>query len=202
MARRTKAEANQTRLKILKAALDLFVAKGYEETTFEDVAQRIRLSKGAVYWHFKTKPDLLAELIVHVSAMNFNPVSQTLPGPISLAGLVEHFAGQARLIAIKPTYGKFFRMMMNLNWTAEKFAPLKFRLQQIESDFFLGIRKTLSALQKKGEVSADADIAAMSLVLGALWIGFMKLQVDQCIKMDFSKAIGLGFDTVISAIKA
>ncbi len=36
MARKTKADAEQTRQKILTAALDLFVAKGYERTTFED----------------------------------------------------------------------------------------------------------------------------------------------------------------------
>ncbi|MDD2456783.1 MAG: TetR family transcriptional regulator, partial [Kiritimatiellae bacterium] len=68
MARKTKAEAEQTRLRILRAALSLFAEKGYERTTFEDVARRIRLSKGAVYWHLKSKPDLLSALVAWMSA--------------------------------------------------------------------------------------------------------------------------------------
>lgn len=61
MARKTKVEAEETHQRILRAALDVFAAEGYERATFEDVAHRIRLTKGAVYWHFKNKPELLCE---------------------------------------------------------------------------------------------------------------------------------------------
>ena len=91
MARRTKAEAEQTRQRILKAALDLFAEKGYERTTFEDVARSIRLTKGAVYWHFKTKPDLLTELFSYMSQRHTEQVGRDLPHPETLEGLTAHF---------------------------------------------------------------------------------------------------------------
>lgn len=62
--RRTKEEALETRKAILKTALDCFSKRGYALTTFTDIAKRIKLTKGAVFWHFKTKEDLLAELIL------------------------------------------------------------------------------------------------------------------------------------------
>ena len=47
----------------MQSALDLFYQKGYSKTTFDEIASRIELTKGAVYWHFKNKPDLVAALI-------------------------------------------------------------------------------------------------------------------------------------------
>ena len=52
MARRRKEDAEKTRRKILASALSLFVKKGYERTTFNDIAARLKMTKGAVYWHF------------------------------------------------------------------------------------------------------------------------------------------------------
>ena len=52
MARRTKEDAQKTRKRILASALSLFVKKGYEHTTFTDIAARLKMKKGAVYWHF------------------------------------------------------------------------------------------------------------------------------------------------------
>lgn len=63
MARKTREESENTKVLILKSALDCFYEKGFSRTTFEDIALRIHLTKGAVYWHFKNKAELLAELI-------------------------------------------------------------------------------------------------------------------------------------------
>ena len=52
MARRTKEEAEKTRKRIMASALSLFAKRGYDRTTFNDIAARLGLTKGAVYWHF------------------------------------------------------------------------------------------------------------------------------------------------------
>ena len=63
MPRRTKADAEKTREKILASALSLFAKNGYEHTTFSDIAQRLKMTKGAVYWHFKSKDALLIAIV-------------------------------------------------------------------------------------------------------------------------------------------
>lgn len=62
MARRTKQEAEETREKVMTAALNIIYEKGYARSTFVDIASAIKLSKGAVYWHFKNKPELFLSL--------------------------------------------------------------------------------------------------------------------------------------------
>ena len=66
MARRTKEEAEQTREAVLKSALDIFYEKGFSRTTFDEVAKRINLTKGAVYWHFRNKADLNKNLTSNI----------------------------------------------------------------------------------------------------------------------------------------
>lgn len=202
MARRTKAEAALTRQSILKAALDLFAEQGYERTTFEDVAARIGLSKGAVYWHFKNKPELFGALVAHMTAKHTEQIARVLPNPASLEGLVAHFIERGRLIVGSPLNRKFFKMMLSMDWPAAKLVPIKRRLRQLDTGPFVIIERTLAALQKSGEVRARADVATVAAVLGATWLGLMKLQVDQCLEIDLAKAIRFGFAAVIDAIRA
>lgn len=56
-------ERKVTKSRILKAALDLFSAKGYSETKITDVARQVGISVGALYLRFRSKEDLFLELI-------------------------------------------------------------------------------------------------------------------------------------------
>ncbi len=62
MARKTKEEAQNTRKKILDAALDVFYVKGVGQTSLEDIAESAGVTRGAVYWHFKNKTDIFNAL--------------------------------------------------------------------------------------------------------------------------------------------
>lgn len=63
MARRTKAEADETRTKLLDAAEEVFFEKGVSRTSLGDIAQRAGATRGAVYWHFKDKMDVFVSML-------------------------------------------------------------------------------------------------------------------------------------------
>jgi len=65
--RRTKEEAAETRQALLDAALRVFSRQGYTATRLEDVAAEAGTTRGAIYWHFKSKADLFNTLIAEVS---------------------------------------------------------------------------------------------------------------------------------------
>ena len=56
------AKARQTRLRIVRAAHDLFVAHGFEGTRIQDVAKAAGVAVQTVYNTFQTKTGLLAEV--------------------------------------------------------------------------------------------------------------------------------------------
>lgn len=62
MARKTKEEALKTRADILEAAIRIFSVRGVSRTTLGDIAREAGVTRGAIYWHFNNKNDLLAAL--------------------------------------------------------------------------------------------------------------------------------------------
>ena len=52
-----------TRDQIVEAADRLFYQQGYEHTSFSDIADAVRISRGNFYYHFKTKDDILDAVI-------------------------------------------------------------------------------------------------------------------------------------------
>lgn len=52
-----------TRDRIVEAADSLFYKRGFEKTSFADIADAVRLSRGNFYYYFKTKDDILEAVI-------------------------------------------------------------------------------------------------------------------------------------------
>jgi TetR/AcrR family fatty acid metabolism transcriptional regulator len=50
---------------ILQMAAELLIEKGYHETSMEEIASRVGISKGAVYLHFASKEELIWALFAH-----------------------------------------------------------------------------------------------------------------------------------------
>jgi AcrR family transcriptional regulator len=62
MARIVK-KAEERRTEILDAAQALFLSRGYDATTVNDLLTAVRISKGAFYHHFSAKEDVLQALV-------------------------------------------------------------------------------------------------------------------------------------------
>lgn len=63
MARIVK-KPQERRLEIVRASRELFLTKDYENTTIQDVMQKLNLAKGTTYYYFKSKADLLDAVVV------------------------------------------------------------------------------------------------------------------------------------------
>ncbi|MDG4860735.1 TetR/AcrR family transcriptional regulator [Streptomyces sp. T-3] len=48
-----------TRQRIQDIALELFAEQGYEKTSLREIAEQLEVTKAALYYHFKTKEDIL-----------------------------------------------------------------------------------------------------------------------------------------------
>ncbi|PHM53840.1 hypothetical protein Xekk_02751 [Xenorhabdus sp. KK7.4] len=59
MARKTKQQANETRQHIIEAAIKVFSERGVSATSLSEIAVAAGVTRGAIYWHFKNKTDLL-----------------------------------------------------------------------------------------------------------------------------------------------
>lgn len=69
---------------ILKAAADVFYEKGYDAATLQDIADRVGILKGSIYYYIKTKGDLLDHLLteVHNEGVAMIKENANLPGTV------------------------------------------------------------------------------------------------------------------------
>jgi TetR/AcrR family acrAB operon transcriptional repressor len=63
MVRRTKEEAQNTRRQILAAAEQAFHERGMSRTTLAEIASIAGVTRGAIYWHFSDKADLVQAML-------------------------------------------------------------------------------------------------------------------------------------------
>jgi AcrR family transcriptional regulator len=52
-----------TRARIQTVALELFTEQGYDATSLREIAERLGVTKAALYYHFKTKEDIIASVV-------------------------------------------------------------------------------------------------------------------------------------------
>ncbi len=60
--KRTKEDAEQTRIAILDAAERIFAERGVAASSLESISRAANVTRGAFYWHFKNKTDLLTAI--------------------------------------------------------------------------------------------------------------------------------------------
>lgn len=53
----------QTVEQILAISTKLFIERGYDKTTIQDILDELKMSKGAIYHHFKSKEEILEAII-------------------------------------------------------------------------------------------------------------------------------------------
>lgn len=67
---------------ILRAAEELLLEKGYHETSMEEIAARVGISKGTVYLHFASKEDLVFALLQRGLQAFLSALDETLDLPL------------------------------------------------------------------------------------------------------------------------
>jgi AcrR family transcriptional regulator len=64
---RVVKEAEERKNEILDAAEELFVTKGYDGTSTGDILDKVGIARGTLYYHFRSKEDILDALIERIS---------------------------------------------------------------------------------------------------------------------------------------
>lgn len=198
MARKTKEEAAATRKSVLMATLDIFSAKGYSHTTFSDIAKRIGMTRGAVYWHFDNKPALLVALIDYFYLCETDQARQNFAGIYSLNELKEAFIRHARAVIEDKNLRKFeFFMTYQMEWSEELLTETHKTLDRIRKRPFDQLVVALSQPAIADHFTVGVDPVQLGVTLIGLWAGLLKIYLGACPKIDLVASVADGFDCVV-----
>ena len=81
MARPRGSDGAQTRERILAVAQELFTHQGYDKTSLRDIAERLDITKAALYYYFPRKEDILVELHLRLQTLGENIIAELEAAP-------------------------------------------------------------------------------------------------------------------------
>ena len=206
MARRTKEEAAATRESVLMAALDLFSEKGYSRTTFSDIAKRIGKTRGAVYWHFKSKPVLLSELIEYLHEYEAHFVGVERRAVSTIEEMRSVFVDYAQTIVDDPICWKFaFFMNYQMEWSEKLLMETHVRLNELRASSVEEFEMNFSSPEIAKRLKSGVDTEQLTFALVAFRLGVRKMFLEEFAEndaksssgFDLEKRIGDGFDLIM-----
>lgn len=159
---RREREREEIRTRILDAARELFAQEGVESVTMRRIADRIEYSPTAIYFHFRDKESLLAELCdcdFRNFAQGFAVIAQ-IPDPVERL----RAAGRAYVEFGLTNQSHYRLMFMTPKITNEKTTTIvKGNPEEDAYAFLKGVVDELQAQGRLREDLTDTDLAAQTI---------------------------------------
>lgn len=185
MARKTKEEALKTYHCLLDVSAELFSTCGISNTTLGDIATAAEMTRGAVYWHFKNKDDVIKALWERDAL----PVVDKFLNQLSSMGeepdknFRNTLKDMMREIAHNPTANQAIRITLNSSEAIEQQSELQVHLESQAGNIYSGIEAAINRLAKQGYLREDL---APELLSAALW-SYLHGLVDTSLRSHISQ---------------
>lgn len=166
-------EPTDTRDRILAAAGQVFSRRGFMAATLDQVAAAAGLTKGAIYWHFRSKNDLFFALLDHKFTQHTAPV----PDELRQAAL----SGDARQAATTLLRTTFARLRADPDWPRlylefigqARDPEMQARLARFHADSLRTVEQHIGTLRASGMSPSSLDIPTMAIFWASLFDGLM-----------------------------
>ena len=200
--RRTKEEALATRNLILQTALDSFSTHGYALTTFAGIAERINMTKGAIFWHFDSKEHLLAEVIAWMHGQ-YAPL-EGVDEAASLEEVKQFFMNWSQTVLENENHRRFLHFIMSrVEWSQALKEKLCKHLDGLMvRDPFLLLESCLSRLQAEGKVDSSLSAKAMAVLFSITFFGVHREAQLRFREIDVQETLSHGLDFIIQGIRS
>jgi len=202
MVRKCKEDAEKTRRAILESALDVFSEKGYAKTTFDEIAARAGFTKGAVYWYFRNKADLVAALIVEYVQRKQQEVDNFSSNDLTLESLLEEFCMWAQMSHSDLRYAKFNRFVLcQMEWSETVLERVDKSLIDLKSFHLEKINKVLVKSRENGKLKDTVDIDKMQHIIISSYMGIMFSSLSKRFNDNIVDMVRIGLGALFDGIK-
>jgi AcrR family transcriptional regulator len=168
MSRRTRADAEGTARALVQAGRRLFVRRGFDDTSSEDIVRAAGVTRGALYHHFGGKPGLFREVVEQMMRAAHEQLARSVAGRGGDAlAMLEYGVRSFLRICVEPGFHRVLLVDAPtvLGWQDWRALDLRYGVGLLRQ----GLRAAVAA----GQLAVpDVDIAS-HLLAGALIDGAM-----------------------------
>ncbi|MSP13439.1 MAG: TetR/AcrR family transcriptional regulator [Chloroflexi bacterium] len=153
---------------ILQAAEAILMEKGYHETSMDEIAARVGVSKGTVYQHFPSKEELIFALLDQQISLFLQSMEQVFSGTTTARAKLELFLDYA----YQELDGKRTRFLMTIFTSMdaprsliEQKMPLRERMEQLQ--------RRIHAVLEEGKAAGEFDLAISTDVMAIIFLSLI-----------------------------
>ena len=157
-ARSDEPATVDTRTRIQQVALELFTEQGYEATSLREIAEQLKVTKAALYYHFKTKDDIVQSLLDDLASKLDELITWGGEQPRTPETRREFIRRYAGLLFDGEHYGRFMRFIER-NQTSMQ----KLRAGSTMHERMTGMLSILSAPAAAPEERLRCSLAVIAL---------------------------------------
>lgn len=177
MPKRTHEEALQTKKQIMDAAVTLFSSKGYKKTSLSDVARAAGVTRGAIYWHFENKGELLIELLQAI-AKDKNLVEPLLDSakesefdPLGCIRkwLYAHGTNEANLLFVSEIAKIGSSALLEIIGEEE----LHYRMHELVRNRVYYLKEGIKNAIRRRQLPADVDVELAAEAINLMLVGYV-----------------------------
>jgi len=204
MVRRTRQEAAATRETLIDAAEQVFRAKGVARATLSEVAAAAGVTRGAIYWHFRDKAELL-EAMCERAAMPMEAMldatgSDRRDDPLGhLRAMAVH--GLSRLARDSRVQAVFDVLYHKCEFMSGM-APVAQRQRAADHDCGRRVIALIEEAIARGQLPADCDPRLAAQLMKAFMIGIMHEWVRNPGSYDLASAAPALVDALLAGLVA
>jgi len=169
MARKTKEEAERTYHALLDAAALLFIDQGVARTTLNDIARAAGMTRGAIYWHFDNKEEVIKALWERDAGALHHGFIDALTRADTVAsreGFRKTIKALLNAVIVDAKLSQAMRIVFHcIEFTWEKTELQRFLFER-RDQFYAALQQALHLLGKKGLLRPDL---APEVAASALW---------------------------------
>ena len=170
----SQKKQDQRKDQILDAALSVIVKNGYDRSRIDDIVATSSLSKGAIYWYYKSKKEVYLSLVDHwvkkYNAGFIENLEQNNNASEQLKGLFDYFLDQ---YDNDPAAFKILVEFWSLSGRDKDFNK---KLQKVYSDFLEYLIRIIKYGIDNGEFkNVDPRITALSILINIEGINWFTL---------------------------
>jgi len=164
---------------ILIAAMKVFNRKGYHSTTMDDIVKESRLSKGTLYWHFKSKKELFFNLFDYCMNSYVEEINKIISDNISFEENLKRIGWT--VFKKSENESEFTNVAMEFFNLALRDDKLKEKFNNLYQKIFKYIRQKLNEkLKDKG--NSNTEIEKTCIIFAAIIDGIILYQTVGLIK--------------------
>jgi AcrR family transcriptional regulator len=155
-----------TRERILDVALDLFSDQGYDGTSLREIAERLGVTKAALYYHFASKEDILMALHMRLHDFGKDAIASLGDEPVTLErwaeildGLVDQMLVQRKLFLMHERNQAAMEKMHSEGHEAEH-EDIQNRFRQLLGDSRVSLRDRVRMAASFGVIFSGLVLAS------------------------------------------